>query len=108
MLLSEEPEGYVSILDEPTPKRHSNPPSHAPQYKSEATDSKPIGIALMLFGICVALGYFIIYDTSVDSGDSKVNNFGKLNNQSNGITIGMGLAIVGSVLYAGGRIEEKR
>ena len=93
----DESEVYVSILDEPS--------SNAPAV---AIDLVNIGMALMIGGIVVALGFSFIYDTSVESADMKVNNFGKLSTQSNGIVISMSIAIIGSIFYVGGRLEEKQ
>jgi hypothetical protein len=44
-------------------------------------------------------GYFFLgYDTSVESGMGRVNNLGLMADRQNGIIIGIGLAVIGTIM----------
>ena len=59
-----------------------------------------IGILLAVGGVCVALFYLAIFDTSVyaGSGVGYVNNIGLMADRQNGIIVGIGMAILGGIL----------
>ena len=78
-----------------------------------------IGIIFMLLGF-VVIGYFSLsYDTSVyvDStyisgygsvGSGRIQNIGLLNNRQNGIIVGVGISVVGSILLISGIIRNPK
>jgi len=57
-----------------------------------------VGILLLLAGLVVTAFFFFGFDTSVDSGVGRVNNLGLMADRQNGILIGLGLAIVGTIM----------
>lgn len=57
-----------------------------------------VGILLLLAGLVVTAFFFFGFDTSVESGVGRVNNLGLMADRQNGILIGLGLAIVGTIM----------
>ncbi|HTB84969.1 MAG TPA: hypothetical protein VK742_15040 [Candidatus Sulfotelmatobacter sp.] len=56
------------------------------------------GILLLLGGLVVTAYFFFGFDPSVESGMGRVNNIGLMADRQNGILIGIGLAIVGTIM----------
>ena len=55
---------------------------------------------LIVGGIIVSAYFWFAYDTSVSSGFGSVNNIGLMQNRQLGLIVGIGLAIVGVILFA--------
>lgn len=70
------------------------------QVKSAAGGSglRTSGILLLLGGLVVTAFFYFGFDTSVESGVGRVNNIGLMADRQNGILIGLGLAIVGTIM----------
>jgi len=68
----------------------------------------PIGVIILLAGLAVSIYFFLFFDTSVEVpttelfgqtfGGERVNNLGLMNQRTNGVIIGMGIAIIGLIL----------
>jgi hypothetical protein len=71
-----------------------------------------VGIALLVIGLCMTLYYLLIFDTSVpvkswnrdilDNIGPRVHNLGLLTQRIVGSVTGIGLSIVGAILYVTG------
>jgi len=73
--------------------------AHAPEGSSGL---RTIGILLLLAGLAVA-GYFLLaFDSSVESGVGRVNNLGLMADRQNGIIVGIGLGVVGTIMLVVG------
>ncbi len=59
-----------------------------------------IGVLLLIGGLIVAGYFFLAFDTSVESGVGRVNNLGLMADRQNGIIVGIGLGIVGTIMLA--------
>lgn len=69
-----------------------------------------IGILMIGGGLLYATYFFLFFDTSVEVpvrefmgtqfGGGRVNNLGLMADRQNGITMGMGAAILGAILFA--------
>lgn len=59
-----------------------------------------IGVLLLIGGLIVTGYFFLAFDTSVESGIGRVNNLGLMADRQNGIIIGIGLGIVGTIMLA--------
>jgi hypothetical protein len=59
-----------------------------------------IGALLLIGGLIVAGYFFLAFDTSVESGVGRVNNLGLMADRQDGIIIGIGLGIVGTIMLA--------
>ena len=80
--------------------RHAAQTQPIQVQKSAGSSSglRTIGILLLLAGLVVTAFFFFGFDTSVDSGVGRVNNLGRMADRQNGILIGLGLAIVGTIM----------
>ena len=56
------------------------------------------GVLLLIGGLAVTGYFFLGYDTSVESGMGRVNNLGLMADRQNGIIIGIGLAVIGTIM----------
>ena len=80
------------------------------------TPSTTFGVLFLVGGLIMAAYFFLFFDASVASptteilgqaiGGGRVANLGLLNEQSNGIIIGMGLAIIGAIFQTIGPARE--
>lgn len=59
---------------------------------------RTIGILLLLGGLAVSAYFFLAFDTSVESGMGRVNNLGLMADRQNGIILGIGLSVVGTIM----------
>jgi len=59
---------------------------------------RTIGILLLLGGLAIAAYFFLAFDTSVESGIGRVNNLGLMADRQNGIILGIGLGVVGTIM----------
>lgn len=70
-------------------------------------DIRSIGSFLMVGGIFIALYFSFIHGTSLDFDYIRENYIGNISTSVNATMVSMGIAIIGSILYVGGRIEAK-
>jgi hypothetical protein len=61
---------------------------------------RTLGAILLIAGLAVTGYFFLAYDTSVESGYGRVNNLGLMADRQNGIIIGIGLGVVGTIMLA--------
>ncbi len=73
-------------------------PIQAQKSAGGSSGLRRVGILLLLAGLVVTAFFFFGFDTSVDSGVGRVNNLGLMADRQNGILIGLGLAIVGTIM----------
>ena len=74
------------------------------------------GVLLLIAGLALAGYFFLAFDTSVTTpqttilgttiGGERVNNIGLMADRQNGIIIGMGAAILGTILMYAGRSKR--
>jgi hypothetical protein len=69
-----------------------------PQPREKESILQAAGALSFLGGLALAGYFFLFFETSVESGVGRVVNFGLLADRQNGIIIGLGLAIVGTIL----------
>jgi hypothetical protein len=90
------------------------PPAKMPTTPTENVltkqyDIMPVmGVLLLLGGVAAAMYFFMFFDTTVQVpsteimgqtiGGGAVNNLGLMNERTNGIIIGVGLALIGLIL----------
>jgi hypothetical protein len=65
------------------------------------------GVLLLIGGLLVAVYCFLFFDTSVESAVGPVNNIGLMADRQNGIIVGIGIAIIGTILFVVGSRNEK-
>jgi hypothetical protein len=68
---------------------------------------RTIGILLLLGGLAVAAYFFLAFGTSVESGIGRVNNLGLMADRQNGIILGIGLGVVGTIMVVNGARGKK-
>jgi hypothetical protein len=73
-------------------------PIQAQKSAGGSSGLRRVGILLLLAGLVVTAYFFFGFDTSVESGVGRVNNLGLMADRQNGILIGLGLAIVGTIM----------
>jgi hypothetical protein len=73
-------------------------PIQGQQSAGGSSGLRRVGILLLLAGLLVTAFFFFGFDTSVESGLGRVNNLGLMADRQNGILIGLGLAIVGTIM----------
>jgi len=56
--------------------------------------------------LAVAGFFFLAYDTSVESGYGRVNNLGLMADRQNGIIVGIGLGVIGTIMLVIGSREK--
>jgi hypothetical protein len=57
-----------------------------------------LGALLLVAGLAAAGYFFLAFDASVESGVGRVNNLGLMADRQNGIIVGIGLGVVGTIL----------
>ena len=75
--------------------RHSTP-----AIQTSSSGMQTLGALMLIAGIALAAYYFLAFDASVQSGSTRVNNFGLMADRQNGIIIGIGLGLVGTIMLA--------
>ena len=82
-------ENLPQQLNQPTPTTNDG-----------SSGLKTLGAVLLIAGLAITAYFFLGYDTSVESGVGRVNNFGLMADRQNGIIIGIGLGVVGTIMLA--------
>jgi hypothetical protein len=59
-----------------------------------------LGAVLLIAGIALAAYFFLAFDASVESGYGRINNIGLMADRQNGIIIGIGLGVAGTIMLA--------
>ena len=73
--------------------------STAPNQTS-SSGMQTLGAVLLIAGIALAAYFFLAFDASVESGYGRVNNIGLMADRQNGIIIGIGLGVAGTIMLA--------
>jgi hypothetical protein len=76
------------------------PSFDAPHEKGRGSGLQILGVLLLVVGLGVAAYFFLAFDASVESGAGRVNNLGLMADRQNGIIIGIGLGVVGTIMLA--------
>jgi hypothetical protein len=76
------------------------PPVPSPPADSGSSGLRTFGVLLLIAGLAVAGYFFLGFDTSVESGVGRVNNLGLMADRQNGIIVGIGLGVVGTIMLA--------
>ncbi len=87
--------GYV-----PLPLPTDRPARRAPPMAT-------VGVGLMTIGFCMALFFWLLFDTGVGTPAGTVHNIGKLVQQLCGVMVSLALAVVGCLLFLAGRIIDR-
>ena len=76
--------------------------SRQPTQANQTTSSglQTLGAVLLIAGIALAAYFFLAFDASVESGYGRVNNIGLMADRQNGIIIGIGLGVAGTIMLA--------
>ena len=82
-------ENLPQQLNQPTPTTNGG-----------SSGLKTLGALLLIAGLAITAYFFLGYDTSVESGVGRVNNLGLMADRQNGIIIGIGLGVVGTIMLA--------
>ena len=75
--------------------RHSNPLN-----QTNSSGMQTLGVVMLIAGIALAAYFFLAFDPSVESGYGRVNNIGLMADRQNGIIIGIGLGVAGTIMLA--------
>ena len=75
--------------------RQSTPPNH-----TSSSGMQTLGVVMLIAGIALAAYFFLAFDASVESGYGRVNNIGLMADRQNGIIIGIGLGVAGTIMLA--------
>jgi hypothetical protein len=73
-----------------------------PPPRRSGSGVRAFGTLLLFAGLAVSGYFFLAYDTSVATGSGRVVNLGLMADRQNGIIIGIGLCVVGTILLAVG------
>ena len=71
-----------------------------PTTNGGSSGLQTLGALLLIAGLAITAYFFFGYDTSVESGVGRVNNLGLMADRQNGIIIGIGLGVVGTIMLA--------
>jgi hypothetical protein len=72
-------------------------------HAGESSAVETFGWILLGVGLLCTAYFFFFYSTSVESGVGAVNNLGLMQNRTLGCIIGVGLAVVGTLMALLGR-----
>jgi len=101
-LLAEERRRTAHLESLQSKSQNEHPPIQPLHPADKGSSSlRTFGVLLLIGGLAVIEYFFLDYDTSVNTGDSligRVNNFGLMADRQNGIIIGIGLAIIGTIM----------
>ena len=70
---------------------------------SESSGVATFGWLLLVLGLLCTAYFFFFYSTSVETGVGAVNNLGLMQNRTLGCIVGIGLAVVGTLMGLLGR-----
>lgn len=102
-LLAEAEKQFVEHESEFSEQVHKHTTNvDAPGDKRNSVALRNLGVVLLCVGAAVAAYFFLVFDTSVESGSLRVNNLGLMADRQNGILVGIGLSVVGAILLAVG------
>jgi len=73
--------------------RESTPPR-----QTSSSGLQALGAIALIAGLAISAYFFLAFDESVESGYGRVNNLGLMADRQNGIIIGIGLGIVGTIM----------
>jgi hypothetical protein len=76
------------------------PPLPSPPADRGSSGLRTFGVFLLIAGLAVAGYFFLGFDTSVESAVGRVNNLGLMADRQNGIIVGIGLGVVGTIMLA--------
>ena len=68
--------------------------------QTNSSGMQTLGAVLLIAGIALAAYFFLAFDASVESGYGRVNNIGLMADRQNGIIIGIGLGVAGTIMLA--------
>lgn len=68
---------------------------------------KVFGILLLTVGLAMAGYFFLVFDSSVASGLGRVVNLELMADRQNGIIVGIGLGVIGAIMFAIGSRNQK-
>jgi len=68
--------------------------------QTNSSGMQTLGAVLLIAGIALAAYFFLAFDASVESGYGRVNNIGLMADRQNGIIIGLGLGVAGTIMLA--------
>lgn len=71
-----------------------------PQVSTGSSGLRSFGILLLVAGLAVGVYFFLAFDASVESGSGRVVNLGLMADRQNGIIVGIGLGVVGTIMLA--------
>lgn len=74
------------------------PISPLPPTEHGSSGLRILGALFLIGGLAVAAYFLLAFDTSVESGYGRVTNLGLMNDRTNGIIVGIGLGIVGTIM----------
>lgn len=80
----------------------ANLPLPKTQVEHSSSGLRTLGVFLLIAGLATAGYFFLGFDTSVESGVGPVNNLGLMADRQNGIMVGIGLGVVGTIMLAVG------
>jgi hypothetical protein len=98
-LLAEERRRAAHLEALQSKSQHEHPAIHPlPPADKGSSGLRTFGVLLLIGGLAVTGYFFLGYDTSVESGMGRVNNLGLMADRQNGIIIGIGLAVIGTIM----------
>ena len=101
--LAEEKRKVAQVETDSARQQQAGPINSQPiLYSTGPSGLRIVGTLLLLGGLSVAAYFFLAFDTSVGSGLGRVNNLGLMADRQNGIIIGVGLSIVGTIMLVVG------
>lgn len=100
---AEEERKNAQVQSELSRQIHEHQPSfNVPEKKEGSSGLRTFGALLLIVGLAIAAYFFLAFDTSVESGAGRVNNLGLMADRQNGIIVGIGLGVVGTIMLAFG------
>lgn len=78
--------------------REHTPSFTAPDDTHRSSGLRTFGTLLLVVGLAAAAYFFLVFDASVESGVGRINNLGLMADRQNGIIVGIGLGVVGTIM----------
>jgi hypothetical protein len=79
-------------------QQHATPPTQQAHTPGDTSGLRIFGLLFLVVGLAATEYFFLVFDASVESGVGRVNNFGLMADRQNGIIIGIGLGVVGTIM----------